>query len=65
MSDTLESVGPSTPLAEAAAKMLAKKVGCLPVLGEGRTLAGILTRSDLLRHFVGLQRHQPTSSQAV
>lgn len=53
MSEQLESVCPATPLAEAAEKMLSKKFGCLPVLGEDRKLVGILTRSDLLRHFIG------------
>jgi CBS domain-containing membrane protein len=36
-----------TPLREAAALMLSRKVGCLPVVDEGR-LAGILTEGDFV-----------------
>ncbi len=57
MSTELVSVCPVTPLKEAAEMMLSKKFGCLPVVGEGRQLVGILTRSDLLRHLISL--HQP------
>ena len=65
MSETLESVCPATPLAEAAEKMLSKKFGCLPVLREDRKLVGLLTRSDLLRHFIGAPQSVTASSQAV
>lgn len=36
------------PLAEAARLMLERKIGCLPVLEDGR-LVGILTESDFVR----------------
>lgn len=42
----------STPLRDAAELMLHQKVGCLPVLDEGK-LAGILTEADFVRAFVG------------
>ena len=42
---------PDTPLADAARLMLERKIGCLPVVEEGR-LIGILTESDLLRFAV-------------
>jgi len=42
---------PDTPLAEAARVMLERKIGCLPVVEDGR-LVGILTESDFLRFAV-------------
>lgn len=42
------TVGPDAPLAEAARIMLERKVGCLPVIEDGK-LVGILTESDFVR----------------
>jgi CBS domain-containing protein len=42
---------PDTPLADAARVMLERKIGCLPVVEDGR-LVGILTESDFLRFVV-------------
>jgi len=39
---------PDTLLSDAARAMLERKIGCLPVLADGR-LVGILTESDFLR----------------
>lgn len=39
---------PDTPIAEAARVMLERKIGCLPVVEDGK-LVGILTESDFLR----------------
>ncbi|RIL04810.1 MAG: CBS domain-containing protein [Proteobacteria bacterium] len=39
---------PDTPLADAARVMLERKIGCLPVVEDGK-LVGILTESDFLR----------------
>lgn len=41
---------PEQPLAEAAALMLERKVGCLPVVEDGK-LVGILTESDFVGWF--------------
>lgn len=41
------TVPPDTPLAEAASRMLEHKIGCLPVIQEGR-LVGIVTEGDFL-----------------
>ena len=41
----------STPLRDAAELMLHQKIGCLPVLEDGK-LAGILTEADFVRAFV-------------
>ncbi len=46
------TVSPDTPLREAAALLYERKLGCLPVVENGR-LAGIITVSDML---VVLQR---------
>jgi CBS domain-containing protein len=42
------TVAPDLALAEAAKIMLDKKIGCLPVVEDGR-LVGILTESDFLK----------------
>jgi CBS domain-containing protein len=39
----------TTPLREIARLMLKKKVGCVPIVGTGRRLLGIITESDLVR----------------
>jgi CBS domain-containing protein len=41
-------IGPDATLREAAALMLERRVGCLPVVERGR-LVGILSESDFLR----------------
>jgi CBS domain-containing membrane protein len=54
--DVMESdpvtVHPEAPLSEAAATMMARKIGCLPVVDSGR-LVGILTEGDFLRMMTG------------
>jgi CBS domain-containing protein len=47
MSAPVVTVPPDTTLAEAAALMVHKGVGCLPVV-DGATLIGIVTKTDLL-----------------
>jgi len=48
MGTEIECVSPTTGLRQAAALMLEKKYGCLPVV-EGEVLVGILTEADFLR----------------
>jgi CBS domain-containing membrane protein len=43
---------PDTPVTEAAGVMLRRKIGCLPVLQDGR-LVGILTEADFVAHVAG------------
>ena len=50
MSRQVRTVGPETPLRDAVRVMLDNKFGCLPVVGEGDTLVGILTEADLVRY---------------
>lgn len=52
MSDQVMAVRPDTPLKEAAALMLTKKIGCLAVVDEKEHLLGMITESDVLRCYV-------------
>lgn len=45
------TVSPTAPIEEAALIMREKKIGCLPVVDEGR-LVGILTETDILDAFI-------------
>lgn len=54
MTKRVVTVTPETPLQEAAALMLKHKVGGLPVLNGDRTIAGIITETDIFRAFVEL-----------
>ena len=47
------TIGPDAPLEQAARLMLERKIGCLPVVEDGK-LVGILTESDFVR--LGLER---------
>src|SRR4029453_9670929 len=44
MSEDLTTVGPDTPIEEAASLPLVKKIGCLPVVAQGQ-LVGIVTET--------------------
>lgn len=46
------TIGPGTTLREAAALMLERRIGCLPVVDDGR-LVGILSESDFLKRVAG------------
>ena len=43
-------IGPDASIKEAALMMAERKIGCLPVVDEGRLL-GMLTETDVLRYF--------------
>lgn len=47
------TVAPETPIEDAASLMCTRKIGALPVLRD-RTIAGIITESDIFRAFVSL-----------
>ena len=53
MSAPVVTVASDTALGEAAALMVQKGVGCLPVV-DGSTLVGIVTKTDLLRYLRSL-----------
>ena len=44
------TAAPDTPIAEAAAVMQRRKIGCLPVVDDTGKLVGILTESDFVSH---------------
>lgn len=49
MSRCLRSTTPDTSLAEAGHVMIRDRIGCLPVIGDGDRLQGILTIRDIAR----------------
>lgn len=51
MSTEPETIGPDSPLKEAAEMLLENKIGCLPVV-EGLRLVGILTEADFVSDFL-------------
>jgi CBS domain-containing protein len=48
MSADVQTTAPDTPVAEAARLMIERKIGCLPVIENGR-LVGIVTETDFVR----------------
>ena len=48
MSHPVTTVGPESPVKEAASIMMDQGIGCLPVVGDG-VIVGIITKTDLLR----------------
>lgn len=52
MTNRVETVAPEAPIAEAASRMLEKKISALVVV-EGERVVGILTESDFVRHVAG------------
>ena len=63
MTTRLVSVSPDDPVADAAAAMIARKVGSALIM-QGRFLAGILTERDVLRAAAsgGDLTHSPVSA---
>ncbi|MGA2248194.1 MAG: CBS domain-containing protein [Verrucomicrobiota bacterium] len=53
MTASPRTVTPETPIEDAAALMCTHKIGALPVLRD-KTIAGIITESDIFRAFVSL-----------
>jgi CBS domain-containing membrane protein len=51
MVDEVITISPETSIEEAAKVILEKKIGCLPVTEEGN-LVGLITETDILRHYV-------------
>jgi CBS domain-containing protein len=49
MTRDVETVAPDAALADVAATMIAKKLGCMPVVEADGTLVGILTEADFVR----------------
>jgi CBS domain-containing protein len=53
MTNAVETIGPDAPLAEAARRMIERRIGSLVVV-EGERLVGILTDTDFVRKVAGL-----------
>lgn len=49
------TVSPETTLSDAAEQMLSRRVNCLPVVSGDGKLAGLITSTDIIRLFKGLQ----------
>jgi CBS domain-containing protein len=54
MSSPPITIGEDAPLEEAARLMAERKIGCLPVTDGEQRFIGLVTETDLLRHFAGL-----------
>jgi acetoin utilization protein AcuB len=54
------TVNPETPLKEAAALILEKKIGGLPVV-DGEELVGMITETDLIKALMALEGESPPS----
>jgi CBS domain-containing membrane protein len=48
MSSEIQTTAPGTPVADAARLMIERKIGCLPVIENGK-LVGIVTETDFVR----------------
>lgn len=59
MTRTVVTVRSTTPLMQAGQILLQKKWGCLPVVREDHTLAGLLTVTDLLRVYTAQPDTEP------
>jgi acetoin utilization protein AcuB len=55
---------PDEDIAEAAARMIASRIGCLPVVLHGR-LVGMLTSTDVLGHHVARKLERGTDKDAL
>ena len=55
------TIAPERPITEAARRMLAHKVGALPVVADGQ-LVGIVTRTNLLQAFLLSQAELPVAA---
>lgn len=62
MTTQVHTVREETPVADAGRLFLGHKFGCLPVVHNDRTLAGIITVTDLLRAYVQQHEAAPPAS---
>ncbi len=61
MKTEVETITPNDSLKTAIDRMIAKKIGCLPVVEEGK-LIGLLTETDCLQVLAGALADDPTPS---
>ena len=55
MSSPPITIGPDCEIREAARTLAERKIGCLPVIEPASRLVGLVTETDLLRHFAELE----------
>ncbi len=48
MTREVETIAPDAPLAAAASRLVAHRIGCLPIVGDDRVMVGLVTETDLL-----------------
>jgi len=58
MTTEIETASPTDSLKTAVDRMITKKIGCLPVVEEGKLL-GLLTETDCLRVLAGALTEEP------
>jgi len=63
MRDSVVVAQPEEPLATAVERMLEHKIGCLPVVVDGK-LAGILTETDVMRAYIAEHERALTTAKA-
>lgn len=56
MSHTLRACVPETPLSKVCAMMAESRIRRVVVLGEGGAVAGLITATDLVRHFAAAMK---------
>jgi CBS domain-containing protein len=56
MSSPPVTIGPEAEIRDAARAMAVQKIGCLPVVEPPGKLIGLVTETDLLHYFAGLDR---------
>lgn len=49
MTEKVTTINPDTPMSEAAEIMLSKKINRLPVIDDSGSIAGIVTRADIVK----------------
>jgi CBS domain-containing protein len=59
MSEPAVVIGADDSVERAAQVMAERKIGCLPVVDDNGQLAGLVTETDLLRHFAGAAGELP------
>lgn len=68
MTEEVTTAGEAMLIADAIELMLERKIGCLPVLGDGGQLVGIVTETDCLRVALSCLRNfrgsEPTDYRA-
>lgn len=54
--DSVITAHPDTPLLDIARLMVTRKIGCVPIIDDGRRLVGILTQKDIMRELTRERR---------